>query len=335
MVQSFAFTTPSVFLEHLKERKILQEDQLEIIRDDISLGCNYTDDDNDGNDGNDGNDFITLFKAMEINGFLFYEVLELFCNCPFLKDSLFALQLSTTYAEVKKDKDLWNSSPTKVIPIPHHNSNTTTTTNNPALPLTKPLFNGRAWRSLQVLDLSCLSLVRDEELRYIIRLPNILALGLSMTRVTSRGIRYLGRHSLFKDKLQCLKLCHLQDVDDRCIAELSSFPSLNEVDLYGCDSKSLTLSSLLRIDKKILKIRLPLKHSTYLEEMHNIYRGININLKHKISNSQGEIRNQLRLYQNHYADVFLNLDIISHEQKLRMILERRSLEECLYERINK
>lgn len=311
----FTFTSTSSLIEYFKVNEILNEDQIKEINNDDSL------------------DFISLFKMMEDKGFLFYDVLEVFSNCPQLKHFLTTLQLSKTFSESKKELFL-NSSPSKLMHANEFDNE------HLLLPITKPLFNGRAWRSLEILDLSFLSTVRDEELRYIIRLPNIIALGLSMTRVTSRGIRYLGKHSLFKDKLQCLKLCHLEEIDDRCIKEFSQFPSLNEVDLYGCNSKSLTFSSLLEIDKRIIRIRLPLKHMTYLEDMHNIYRGImhtdgDDGYHHKIPNSQGDIRNQLRLYQKHYTDIFLNLDIISHEAKLKMILERRSKEEDLYQRINK
>lgn len=254
---------------------------------------------------------ITLYQVLEKEGKLSPKALGIFSKCPGIK----TLLLSPSYGETVNEIGLSISGPYSVLGC------------------TVSIFRG--FQSVKVLDLACAP-IGDEDLRYIIRLKSLEALGLSGTKISSRGIRYLGRHAIFSKTLQCLKLCYVQSIDDAALSDIyRSFPALTEVDFYGI--KRITMNGLVReTPRSVCRLRVPEAILDFLSERHATYVEISrrkapiLQISEVKLLSREELRAQLNIHHRYYPDVYLNIDQPSQEARLIEILTRRHQEEYLY-----
>jgi hypothetical protein len=259
---------------------------------------------------------LSLFKFLEAEGQLSPAVLKLYSRCPDLQ----SIMMGPSYGGKVNEIGL--------VVAGHY----------PAFNCTVPLFHG--FKDLLVLDLTCVS-IEDEEVRYIIKLDKIQALGLSGTRISGKSLRYLAKHAKFAKSLKCIKLCYLDKLDDSAILELARFPSLSEIDLYG--SNRITLSGIIDSvpwdsvkSRRLRKVRLSEKVFAQLQERHVAYS--ELNRKHDLvsdpesvsSLPSVQIQSNLRLYRKLFPDIFLNLKVDSLKEKLCDILSKRRKEEFLW-----
>ncbi|PJF17200.1 hypothetical protein PSACC_02997 [Paramicrosporidium saccamoebae] len=260
---------------------------------------------------------LSLFKLLETEGRLSPAVLKLYSRCPDLQ----SIMMGPSYGGKVNEIGL--------VTAGHY----------PAFNCTVPLFHG--FKDLLVLDLTCVS-IEDEEVRYLIKLDRIQALGLSGTRISGKSLRYLAKHAKFARSLKCIKLCYLDKLEDSAILELFRlFPSLSEIDLYG--SNKITLSAVVEAVpcdpvkfRRLRKVRLPEKSFALLQERHVVYS--ELNRKHDLASDpesvsslpSAQVQSNLRLYRKLFPDIFLNLNVDSLEEKLRDILSKRRKEEFLW-----
>ena len=238
-------------------------------------------------------------------------VLKLFSNCPEIQ----TLDMSGSYAGRLNAVGLIDSPPF------------------PVQGCTRPLYGGFA--ELLVLDLTNVQ-IGDDELRYLIKLAKLQALGLSGTGVTDKGLRYLSRHATFVGTLQCLKLCYAQKITDVGLSHLKGFPRLSEIDLLGIEGITVTgcvdmLSEPLT-NCQLSKLRLPLPIKDRLDELHFAYQRQSQTVPFEQMDLE-EIRSQLRVHRKHYPDVHVMLDSVQAKEKLRELIERRCKEEFLWSKM--
>ena len=255
---------------------------------------------------------IELLKYLEREGKMSPAVLKAFTGCPDVQ----ILMLGPSYGGKINEVGLVEEG------------------RHPVANCTVPLFHG--YGELRVLDLTCVPIC-DEDCRYLIKLAKLQALGLSGTRVTGRGLRYLARHAQFVPTLQCIKLCYIDKLDDAGVAELAAFPNLAEVDLFG--SNKITLSAVLSLvasDPRkgaIRRMRLPEKVHGFLRDRHVAYSqlgDLDTDPARIDFLTECEAKLQLRKHQRHYPDIFLNLSVASLHEKLRDIVTLRRKEEFVW-----
>ena len=183
----------------------------------------------------------------------------------------------------------------------------------------------------------------DDELRYLIRLPKLQALGLSGTAITDKGIKYLSVHSAFKTSLRCLKLCFVQGISDFSINFLKSFPKLKGLDLR--ESGNITMNGCHNLVDEALKdwlidssIKLPQKIQNRLLEMSEFYKATSKSDSNIITDPKDvrvenlnvtELKYQLKLNKTIYPNIYLNEDPDELRKKLASILRIRRKEEIL------
>lgn len=201
---------------------------------------------------------------------------------------------------------------------------------------TIPFYRG--YKNLRVLDFANVA-VKDDELRYLIKLDNLQALGLAGTNITNKGVKYLSQHASFVNTLLCLKLCYNPQIDDRGVRPVSGFKALKELDLY---KTNVTLDAIVELlgptwPHILTKCRLPDKANSRLDELHLLYEGLNRKHSDLIFNvdnihdlSASELRRQLKFHKETYADIFLNLSLEDLSTKLQNVLVRRRKEEYLW-----
>lgn len=259
---------------------------------------------------------LELLRFLESRGRLSPRVLGLFSRCPGVQ----VLSLALSYGCEVNDLGLREAG------------------TFPFYRCTLPFFHG--YKDLQVLDLTCVP-VGDEQLRYIIRLAKLQALGLSRTEVTGRGLRYLGKHADFAPSLQCLKLCHVDKLRDEELDGLKAFKCLRELDLFGCNKISLKgLIDLLPDnlhELTLATLRPPSKICSLLGARHSEYARIRqqsvvyVDDPEEVAGlSLDEVQVQLRIHQKQYPHIFLNLDCDCLRRKLTKVLRERSKEEYLW-----
>jgi len=202
----------------------------------------------------------------------------------------------------------------------------------PPLKVTALFYAKDAFEGLRILDLTHVP-IQDDDLRYLIRLKGLQALGLSGTNIGNAGIRYLSKHAEFRQTLQCMKLCYLEKLADHGVRALSAFFSLVEVDLLGSDG--VTLDGVLAFASESLrKLRLPSSVQSRLTRLHDKHLEIARKHGHRLLQTEAEIdqlghedvRMQLKFYCNVYPDVFLSAEPSDMKTKLRDIVQRRKKE---------
>lgn len=92
-------------------------------------------------------------------------------------------------------------------------------------------FYGR-FEQLEMLDLNNVA-VKDEEIRYLIKLSNLKALGLSNTKISEKSLIYLGIYAKFAKTLQCLMISGNSVITDYSVKALSFFEGLVDLDLFA------------------------------------------------------------------------------------------------------
>lgn len=261
---------------------------------------------------------LRLFRHLEASGELHNKALKLFANIP----GVTTLLLGPTFGQLTDATGLVEAG------------------RYPVDGCTKIFFTG--YRSLKILDLTCVP-IEDDDVRYLIKLVDLQALGLSGTKVTGKGIKYLTQHAAFVHSLRCLKLCYLSGLDDLGLLEVKGLSSLCELDIFGCCNSKLSLAACSNLltyrsaENQLTSIRLPARLFESLRNRHMLYESITrkfhafepdaykVGLLH-----EDEVRQQLRAYRQLFPDVFLNLDIGSLREKLSEILCRRAKEEYLW-----
>lgn len=267
---------------------------------------------------NESNEQV-LFNFLENEGRLSPEVLKAFCKST----QIFAVNMTRSYAGTMCESGLISAAKYS------------------AKLCTKQFYCG--FQQLLTIDFTNVKL-GDDELRYIIRLSKLQALGLSGTLITDKGIKYLSIHSTFKTILKCLKLCFLESISDLTIKYLKSFTKLKSLDLRG--NKNITLVGCLELIKDTsdhqnfnILIKLPENVHEILSDLHFFYEELsktNANIildpsDVRISTlSKSEIKSQLVFHKQVYSDIYLNQDMKYLQSKFIEIVKRRKKEEYLY-----
>lgn len=197
---------------------------------------------------------------------------------------------------------------------------------------TAPLFTG--YGRLKVLDLTNV-LIGDDELRYLIKLQSLEAIGLAGTKVTNKGLKYLAKHALFKPRLMCIKLCYNDQIDDESLVVLRKFEQLTEIDLWGCSKIQMEgCIALLQGPNRIQKVRLPIHLEKRINELHVYYAKADSSIvsspKVSMELSETDMIRQLKFHKSQFPDVFLNLAKEDLRSKLFNILTIRKIQEKMY-----
>lgn len=269
--------------------------------------------------GTDEHDDRKLFDFLEKEGRLSPMVLKAFCK----SDKIRSVNMTWSYAG--KKTEFGEISAAKY---------------SPKL-CTKPFYHG--FQNLLTIDFTNVKIF-DDELRYLIRLPKLQALGLSGTSVSDKGIKYISIHSKFKSTLQCLKICYLEGISDTALKFLSAFTKLKNLDLRG--NQNISLSGCFDLIKEpsthedsAIFIKLPQKLRDQLSFMHIFYKDLLKNNSNIILDpldscisklSRSEIKSQLTLHMENYNDIYLNQDLEQLQKKLMEIINKRKKEEYLY-----
>lgn len=251
-----------------------------------------------------------LFKyAVEM---LSGKVLKLFGLCPDIE----TIDLSPSYAGHMSEIGLMEPS---------------------ALPVAKctvPIFGG--YSSVKVLDCTNVHIV-DDDLRFLIKLGKLQALGLSGTKITNKGLKYLATHSTFKTNLRCIKLCYIEAIDGAGLAHLcSGFTNLREIDLWGCEQLELKDLQCLATSS-IKKARLPAGLHERIEDYHHKYQQVGRDHPELVTNPteieclcEAELRAQLALHKPYFPDIYLNVPKSIMLQRLKTILAELYTQERLF-----
>lgn len=205
----------------------------------------------------------------------------------------------------------------------------------PCKKCTVPIFNG--FDKLVVLDLTNV-MIGDDELRYLIKLRSLKALGLAGTNITNKGLKYLGKHAEFTKSLQCIKLCYNLSINDLGLSLLAGFRMLAEIDLWGCEK--ITMSGCLGLVKSnvnLSKVRLPAAVAERINELHHIYSGLT-RMHHDIilkaadclTLDEESLKRQLKYHRNQFTDIFFNVPKDDLLKRLCQILTERSQQESLF-----
>lgn len=205
----------------------------------------------------------------------------------------------------------------------------------PAKKCTVPLYGGYA--NLKVLDLTNVHIV-DDDLRFLIKLGSLQALGLSGTKITNKGLKYLATHSQFKKVLRCLKLCYVEEIGASGLDHISkAFEALSELDLWGCNQLCLKdLKSL--VGKSFQRIRVPADVHELVEERHHSYTQLSrkypqltLEIKEVLLMSDKELSVQLKIHREHFSDIYLKAPRESLQKRLTEILDELKIQEFLYQ----
>lgn len=268
--------------------------------------------------GPDFDDQLKLFEFLEREGKLSHKVLAVFSKCKAIR----SVSMTLSYGTQVNDLGLHSE---------------------PAFPIqkcTRSFYSG--FSEVQALDFTNVPLL-DDELRFLIKLGKLKALGLSGTKITCKSIKYLSTHASFKSNLKCIKLCFVEGLDDAVFSLLTQFPRLEEIDLRGC--ANLTLKGALQLfpegqrNVMIRKLSLPEQIHIQLSEKHQFYGELK-RAKPKLildskdisipSLDEDDLKEQLKWHKQVYADIYLNMNLDALRGKLVSILRLRKREEQLY-----
>lgn len=270
--------------------------------------------------GPDESDEQVLFTFLENEGRLSPEVLKAFCKSTKIR----TVNMTFSYAGTKCESGLISAAKY-----------------SPKL-CTKIFYYG--FQQLLSIDFTNVKIC-DDELRYLIRLPKLQALGLSGTLVTDKGLKYISIHSNFKTTLKCLKLCYLEGISDMTIKFVNAFTKLKSLDLRGNQNISLVgcldmnIDTLGSLNNSDIRIKLPESINKQLSDLHIFYKELSKNNPKIILDpsdirisqlSKSEIKSQLLFHKEAYTDIYLNQEMENLQRKLIEIIRRRKKEEFLY-----
>ena len=260
-----------------------------------------------------------LFGFLENEGRLSPGILKVFCKSSHIR----TVNMTNSYAGIKNESGQISSAKYSEKLC------------------TKPFYFG--FQQLLKIDLTNVKIC-DDELRYLIRLPKLQALGLSGTLITDKGIKYVSVHSKFKLTLKCLKLCYIDGISDAAIKYLNNFLNLQNLDLRG--NKNISLCGCLDLvtdtsnrPNSCIYIRFPQNIQEELSHFHNYYKELSKSDSDIIIDphdfrisklSRSEIKSQLKLHVRNYSDIYLNQETEFLQKKLVEIIIRRKKEEYLY-----
>lgn len=269
----------------------------------------------------DEKDEHRLFRFLENEGRLSPEILKAFCKSVKIR----SINMTNSYAGIVGDSGMLSEAKYSAVLC------------------TKAIFSG--FQQLLSMDFTNVK-INDDELRYLIRLPKLQALGLSGTYITDKGLKYISTHSSFKKSLRCIKLCFIQGISDAGIKYLDSFANLKDVDLRG--NNNITLSGCLQLisctsfDNSVdFNVRLPQTIQDRLKELHIHYKILSCDNPRMILDPEdgcfetmtaAELRSQLKLHKQKYTDIYLNQDLAFLKTNIYSILKTRRMEETLYNR---
>lgn len=264
-------------------------------------------------------DELKLFNFLEKEGRLSPEVLKAFCKSK----KILSINMTSSYAGIKCQSGQISAAIYS------------------AKSCTKPFYHG--FNQLLSIDFTNVKIC-DDELRYLIRLPKLQALGLSGTSITDKGIKYISIHSNFKTTLKCIKLCFIDGISDSSINFLNVFIKLRSLDLRG--NQNISLSGCLNLLKDAhdlqelnFRIKLPQKVCQELSLLHDIYGELSKTYAYLIIDprdpridmlSRTEIKSQLKIHAKNYDGIYLNQETETLQSKLMDIVKRREKEERLY-----
>lgn len=247
-----------------------------------------------------------LFKKLEAEGKLSQKVLQFFAHCPFIA----TLNLTPSYAGKLNEIGLLAEpafDPTRC---------------------TVPLYAG--YRNLKALDMTNV-LIGDDEIRYLIKLESLEALGLSGTGITAKGLKYLSVHAKFSKSLTCLKLCYAQKIGDEAIPAIAGFERLQELDLLGADiSVAGCLELAPNARSSLQRLRLPSNAMQYLYDMNAYFSDKKLDELGASNVGTHRLKEMLKIFKRKYQDVFLSTDAADIRRALDNLLARRRREELLW-----
>ncbi len=199
---------------------------------------------------------------------------------------------------------------------------------------TAPLYGG--YSNVKILDFTNVH-ITDDELRFLIKMPKLQAVGLSGTKITNKGLKYLSQHATFQDTLQCLKLCYVENINGQGLTFLcDTFKNIKEFDLWGCNQLSLLdLKSLLNL--RMMKVRVPEDIHTLITDRHNFYSALSrkhtdlvLNVKEIQELEDMELVRQLKYHRKHFKDIYVNVARDELLHKLENILTEINIQENLF-----
>lgn len=199
---------------------------------------------------------------------------------------------------------------------------------------TVPLFSGFA--GVRVVDLTNVHIV-DDDLRFLIRLERLQALGLSGTKITNKGLKYLATHAGFKGSLRCIKLCYVEGVSLAGLEHLcAGFKRLSEADLWGCEQLALADCKPF-LCGGVAKLRLPAELHGLIDDRHHYYGGLSRRHPELLmapvgleAMGEGELKRQLKMHKPQFTDIYLNLPVEALRARLGKILAVLEIQERLY-----
>lgn len=264
-------------------------------------------------------DELKLFNFLEKEGRLSPNVLKAFCRSKKIR----TINMTSSYAGIKCQSG-------QILAAKYS-----------AKLCTKSFYNG--FNQLLSIDFTNVK-IGDDELRYLIKLHKLQALGLSGTSITDKGIKYISIHSNFKTTLKCIKLCYIDGISDCSTNSLNVFAKLRSLDLRG--NQNISLSGCLNLIKDAqdlqetnFSIKLPQNVCQELSSLHDVYGELSKNYASLILDprdsridklSRTEIKSQLKIHANNYDGIYLNQEIKCLHSKLMDIIKRREKEERLY-----
>ena len=240
---------------------------------------------------------IALFRHLERKGLLSQECLKKYRACP----EIATISLSASYSCERLPSGLFGA--------PRYDT----------AKCTQYLYTG--FTHLRVLDFANVN-ITDNELRYIIRLQKLQALGLSGTLITTKGLKYLSKYAGFKSNLLCLKLCFLAHLKDDALVYLKEFTALEELDTLG---SKFSLSAILKIfesgNATLRSIRLPkdVEDQLHLEqEFYSKMPAFGEDL-----GGLKDVKEELKWYAKFHGQIYLGLGEIELRSKLTELRLRR------------
>lgn len=269
--------------------------------------------------GAECDDQLKLFEFLQREGKLSHKVLAIFSKCKGIR----SVSMTPSYGSVVDDLGLC------------------TPPQFPVEKCTRSFYSG--FKDLQILDFTNVPL-HDDELRFLIKLDKLQALGLSGTKITCKSIKYLTQYASFKSTLKCLKLCFADGLDDAIFSLLPMFTCIQEVDLRGCSALTLpgalNMFSQGKLSPSFLRtLALPEQISIKLTEKQDFYRDLKRAKPELISDpndisipllAEDNLKRQLKWHKQVYPDIYLNMNLESLRNKLMAILRLRRQEQTLH-----
>lgn len=200
---------------------------------------------------------------------------------------------------------------------------------------TIPLYRG--YGQLEMLDLNNVD-ITDNELRFIIRLSNLKALGLGWTKISCSGLAFLAEYATFVSCLECLMLGGNDALaGDAAVHSICKFVNLLDLDVAGT---GISLPGVRKLGKvfgregsSLSSIRISESIASFLQAVHIAFHA------HQWKTWQDsevaflerqQVVEELMLFGNSYGEFSAYQNTESLKAHLMQIMEWRRSEEFIW-----